>query len=61
MSSRLYSHTKAVKGDGTIQLNRKIFKSETIVYGAMLCLNYKCNEQKLRDRFPDLLKTIKGE
>ncbi len=59
MGIRLYSHTKSMKSTGTLQLNKvnDAFKGYQIIYGAMPCLNYESHEDKLHDRYVDLMKT----
>lgn len=63
MGIRLYSHTKTMKSTGTLQLNvvNKSFQGREIIYGAMPCINYEENEDKLHKRYPDILKTKKGK
>ena len=62
MGARLYSHTRTMKSTGTIQLNSlECLKDKTVIYGAIPCINYEENEKKIIDRYPCLLKTIKGK
>lgn len=62
MGSRLFSHTKTMKSTGTLQLNTisSVLGEHRIIYGAVPCLNRLTNEDKLHERYADLLKTVKG-
>ncbi|MBR1676007.1 MAG: hypothetical protein IJ706_01700 [Clostridia bacterium] len=61
MGIRLHSHTKMMKSTGTLQLNKLVFLiNKEVIYGAYPCLKYDEKEKKLRNRYPDLLKTKKG-
>lgn len=63
MGIRLYSHTKSMKSTGTLQLNisNEAIKNHEIIYGAMPCVNYKNQEDKLHARYVDLMKTRKNQ
>ena len=62
MGIRIYSHTKTMKQTGTIQLNTiKGLEGRDVIYGAMPCLNQGEKEGVLHEKYPDLLKTIKGK
>lgn len=62
MGSRLFSHTKTMKSTGTLQLNKisSVLGEHRMIYGAVPCLNRLTNEDKLHERYADLLKTING-
>lgn len=60
MGARLYSHTKASKSTGTIQLNdRTELEGKDIIYGAIPCSNYEEIEKRLHKKYPDIYKTKK--
>lgn len=62
MGLRLDSHVKEITGTGTIQLCKiDALKGHEVVYGALPCINYKENESKMHNRYPDILKTRKGK
>lgn len=61
LGSRLDAHTKSSDSTGTIQLNKKDYlKDMEIIYGGILCNNRGAVEKKLREEYPDVLKTSKG-
>lgn len=62
MGARLYSHTKQSKSTRTIQLNKRAFlKDREIIYGAIPCSDSAEIEKRLHEKYPDILKTKKGE
>ena len=64
MGLRLHAHTKTMKSTGTLQLNSNtmsFLKDKEIIYGAIPCMNYEKNEEKLHKRYPDILKTKSGD
>lgn len=61
MGVRLHAHTKEMKSTGTLQLNNlNLLKGKNVIYGAIPCLEYDSIEKNLHNKFPDVLKTLKG-
>ena len=61
LGSRPYAHTKSMKSTGTLQLNDiNELKGKKLIFGAMPCINYELHEKEIREQFPDILKTTKG-
>ena len=59
MGARLSAHVKDYIGTGALQLNNSSIGNLKIIYGAVPCLNRAKHEKTLRDKYPDILKTIK--
>lgn len=62
MGHRLSAHIKTNKGNGALHLNNEkwsILKDNLVIYGAVPCLKDADNEKKLKEKYPDILKTSK--
>lgn len=57
---RLQEHTRSSTYVYTIQLNnRDELKGKKLIYGTILCNDYKIKEKELHDKYPDVYKTAK--
>ena len=55
---RVVAHLKSYIGTGTLQLNTlKKLNGYDIIFGAIECKNYERKESKIREKYPDILKT----
>ncbi len=55
LGSRLFEHAKNSSSVYSLQLNKRTeLFNQKVIYGAVLCANFKENEKKLRARFPDI-------
>lgn len=62
MGARLHSHTKTSESTGTIRLNKRTeLRGKTVIFGAVPCSNYAEIERRLRQKYPDIYKTHKGD
>ncbi len=58
IGSRLLAHSKSPVSTGTLHLNnRKELIDKKIIYGAILCDDYKESEKRMRKLYPDVYKT----
>ena len=56
---RLREHTISNKSVRSIQLNEKVFlRGKEVLYGAVICAKREDNEKKMREQYPDILKTV---
>lgn len=62
MGIRIHSHTRSMKSTGTLQLNTlQALKGREVIYGVLPCLNCEKHEKQMHEKYPDILKTIKGK